>query len=384
MNRQAEAGLYVHLPWCVSKCPYCDFNSYQADAAIAERGYVDAVLADLQSDLETWGPVAITSIFIGGGTPSLFSGEAITRLLNGIAARASINRGIEISLEANPGVVDAAHFRDYVAAGVNRLSIGVQSFNDGKLRACGRIHTADDARRAIGIARSAGFANLNLDLMFGLPGEVPGDALDDLDTALAFEPEHLSWYQLTIEQGTAFAHKPPVLPEHDQVCDDYDAGLQRLQRAGFEHYEISAHAKAGHEARHNLNYWQFGDYVGIGAGAHGKRTSDTRIVRTVKVRHPARYVNAVKCGCALDREDPIDSSTRASEFMLNALRLKRGFTLQQFETQTGLSNETIAQDLRNAVQRGWIAQEGCRVRPTALGFRFLNDLQLIFTDLDRT
>ena len=384
MNRQVEAGLYVHLPWCVSKCPYCDFNSYQSEGAIAERGYVDAVLADLQSDLETWGPVDITSIFIGGGTPSLFSGEAITRLLNGVAARASIKRGLEISLEANPGAVDAANFRDYIAAGVNRLSIGVQSFNDSKLKALGRIHTADDARHAIGIARAAGFTNLNLDLMFGLPGDVRGDALDDLDTALAFEPEHLSWYELTIEQGTAFAHKPPVLPEHDQICDDYDAGLHQLQRAGFEHYEISAHAKAGREARHNLNYWQFGDYIGIGAGAHGKRTSDARIVRTVKVRHPARYVNAAKRGCALDHEDPIDSSTRASEFMLNALRLKRGFTLKQFETKTGLSNETIAQPLRDAVQQGWIDQEGYRVRPTALGFRFLNDLQLMFTDLGRT
>ena len=383
MNSPLRAGLYVHLPWCVRKCPYCDFNSYEAGATIGERDYVDALFADLEHDLESSEAVEITSIFIGGGTPSLFSGAAIARLLEGVAARATVKTDVEITLETNPGAVDAVNFRDYFAAGVNRLSIGVQSFDDVKLKALGRIHTGADARRGIEIARGVGFDNLNLDLMFGLPGDVPGDSLVDLNAALGFEPEHLSWYQLTVEEGTAFARKRPALPGHDQICDDYDTGLERLARAGFEHYEISAHARAGRAARHNLNYWQFGDYIGIGAGAHGKRTGKDGIVRTAKIRHPARYVDAAWRGCALDREDRIDGSMRATEFMLNALRLKRGFTLKQFETRTGLSAATIARALSDGVQHGWLDQEGCRVWPTALGFRFLNDLQILFTDLRR-
>lgn len=378
-----SSALYVHLPWCVRKCPYCDFNSYEAGEVIAERDYVDALLVDLDHELEASEAIEITSVFIGGGTPSLFTGEAITRLLEGAAARVRFKPDIEISLEANPGAVDAVHFRDYLAAGVNRLSIGVQSFDDVKLKALGRVHTGADARRAIDTARSVEFDNINLDLMFGLPGDVPGDAVDDLEVALEFQPEHLSWYQLTIEQGTAFARKPPDLPPHDQICDDYDIGLERLAHAGFEHYEISAHARPGRAARHNLNYWQFGDYIGIGAGAHGKRTGDDGIVRTAKIRHPFRYVDAVRQGSALDRADRIDGSMRATEFMLNALRLKRGFTLKQFETRTGLSAAMISKALAKAVQHGWLDQKGYRVWPTALGFRFLNDLQMLFTDLNR-
>ena len=298
-----------------------------------------------------------------------------SRVYSRVSRRARVKTDVEISLEANPGAVDAANFRDYLAAGVDRLSIGVQSFDDVKLKALGRIHTGSDARRAIEIARGVGFDNLNLDLMFGLPGDVPGDALIDLDAALGFEPEHLSWYQLTVEEGTAFARHRPALPDHDQICDDYDSGL--------EHYEISAHARAGRAAQHNLNYWQFGGYMGIGAGAHGKRSADDGIVRTAKIRHPARYVNAARHGCALDREDRINGSMRATEFMLNALRLKRGFTLKQFEMRTGLSAATIAETLGDAVQHGWLDQDRYRVWPTALGFRFLNVLQLLFTDLNR-
>ena len=245
-----SANLYVHLPWCVSKCPYCDFNSYERDPVLAEDEYVRALLADLDVELDAWGAIELASVFIGGGTPSLFSGGAIAALLDGLTARCVFEEDIEITLEANPGTVDAERFRAYHAAGVNRLSIGVQSFDDGKLKALGRIHDGAEARRAIDAARDAGFGNLNLDLMFGLPGDRPGDGVIDLEQALAFAPEHISWYQLTIEEGTAFARKPPPLPGHDQICDDYECGVERLAQGGFVQYEISAYARSGREARH--------------------------------------------------------------------------------------------------------------------------------------
>ena len=349
---------------------------------LAEDEYVRALLADLDGELDAWGAIELASVFIGGGTPSLFSGGAIAALLDGLTARCVFEEDIEITLEANPGTVDAERFRAYHAAGVNRLSIGVQSFDDGKLKALGRIHDGAEARRAIDAARDAGFGNLNLDLMFGLPGDRPGDGVIDLEQALAFAPEHISWYQLTIEEGTAFARKPPPLPGHDQICDDYECGVERLAQGGFVQYEISAYARSGREARHNLNYWRFGDYLGIGAGAHGKRTDATGIVRTVKIRHPRRYVKEARRGNALESEQAIEGVTLATEFMLNALRLKKGFTLREFETSTRLPVSVVARPLEKAVDRGWLDRTGERVEPTDMGFRFLNDLQILFTDLE--
>ena len=376
-------GLYVHLPWCARKCPYCDFNSYEARGALGEQAYVDALLCDLDSELTRMAKPAVGSVFIGGGTPSLFSAGAIARLLEGLAARSDFVDGVEITLEANPGSAETARFRGYLEAGVNRLSIGIQSFDAGHLQRLGRVHDAREAHAAIEIARAAGCANLNLDLMFGLPQAAPLDSLRDLEQAIAHGPEHLSWYQLTLEEGTAFAQKPPPLPEHDQICDDYEAGLALLAAAGYRQYEISAYARDGRAARHNLNYWLFGDYIGIGAGAHGKRTDAAGAVwRTARIRHPERYQKAARDGNALLSEERVTGATLATEFMLNALRLAEGFDTALFAARTGLAAATIAAPLASAVARGWLEETGVRLRPTLLGYRFLNDLQLLFTALD--
>lgn len=379
----AACGLYVHLPWCVRKCPYCDFNSFEARGTLAEGAYVSALLRDLDVALAGLDEVPlITSIFFGGGTPSLFSAAAIARLLEGINARCRIDPAAEITLEANPGTAEATRFRGYIAAGVNRLSLGIQSFNPQRLQALGRIHDGREALAAIDIARGAGCNNLNLDLMFGLPGDQPGDSLLDLDQAIACAPEHISWYQLTLEEGTAFAQRPPALPAHDQICDDYDAGLVRLDTAGYRQYEISAYARSGRAARHNLNYWLFGDYLGIGAGAHGKRTQrDGTVWRSARVRNPERYMRAALAGTATETDEQISGSTLATEFMLNALRLHEGFAARLFETRTGLPLARIAAPLAAAQARGWLEIVAGQVRPTAHGSRFLNDLQLLFTAL---
>lgn len=379
----AAIGLYVHLPWCVRKCPYCDFNSYEARGAVAESVYVEALLRDLEFDLLQRPAPLVGSVFLGGGTPSLFSGAAIARLLDGLRARTRFVDDVEVTLEANPGTAETARFRDYIAAGVNRLSLGVQSFNAAHLRRLGRIHGADEARAAIDMARAAGCHNLNLDLMFGLPEAAPGDALDDLSQAIEFAPEHLSWYQLTLEEGTAFAQKPPPLPEHDAVCDDYDAGLALLAAHGYGQYEISAHARPARAARHNTNYWLFGDYIGIGAGAHGKRTDAAgKVWRTARIRHPERYMKAAREGRQVESEEALDGLTLATEFMLNALRLAEGFDRRLFSARTGLPWRVLHTPLATALARGWLQEDGEWLRPTALGFRFLNDLQLLFTGLD--
>lgn len=377
-------GLYVHLPWCTRKCPYCDFNSYEARRALPEVQYVDVLLADLEFELERAGGITLASIFIGGGTPSLFSGRVIGRLMDGIAARAAMTEDIEVTIEANPGSAEAGRFRDYRSAGVNRLSLGVQSFNDARLAALGRVHDGANALAAIERARQADFSNLNLDLMFGLPGARPGDALTDLRQAIDAEPTHISWYQLTVEQGTAFARNPPSLPGHDEICDDYDAGLAMLVQADYDHYEISAHARAGKMARHNLNYWHFGDYLGIGAGAHGKLTLAGSIFRRSKIRHPERYMKALLDGRDVCDEEIVVGARRASEFMLNVLRLKSGFTLDEFSAKTGIAKNdpVIALPLAEARNRGWLHDEGPNICPTAHGFRFLNDLQLLFVSDD--
>ncbi|MCB1747471.1 MAG: radical SAM family heme chaperone HemW [Gammaproteobacteria bacterium] len=377
-------GLYVHLPWCARKCPYCDFNSHVVAGALPEARYVDALLADLARELRDWPAPRVASVFIGGGTPSLFGAAAIARLLDGVAARLTLAGDCEITLEANPGSSEAGRFAGYRAAGVNRLSLGIQSFDDAALAALGRVHDGAAARAAIGAARAAGFDNLNLDLMFGLPGVVPETALTDLARAIAYGPEHVSWYQLTLEEGTAFARKPPPLPAHDDIADVHDAGLAALAAAGYRHYEISAHARAGRAARHNLNYWQFGDYLGIGAGAHGKQSVAAGVRRRVRVRSPARYLECALAGDAIDTETLTTGADCVVEYALNALRLADGFRLEDFERRTGLSaaDPAFAGPLAAAEARGWLERRDGRVAPTAAGFRFLTDLQLLFVDAE--
>ena len=375
---EVPLALYIHLPWCVRKCPYCDFNSHTAPDGLPEDAYVAALLRDLTADLATLEERPLSSVFIGGGTPSLFSGAAIGRLMDGVRARVALPANAEVTLEANPGTVDAANFAGYRAAGVNRLSIGVQSLRAAQLQALGRIHGPDDVTRAVATARAVGFDNFNLDLMHGLPGDAPGDALEDLRGALAFGPTHLSWYQLTIEAGTAFAQRPPVLPNEDVIADDFDAGSALLAAAGFARYEVSAYARVGCESRHNLNYWTFGDYLGIGAGAHGKLTHAGGIVRTLKRRHPQAYLKAASEGTSV----AVPVGDLVMEFMLNALRLRAGFAQALFTQRTGLAWRTIAGPVAVAIARGWLAQTALGVAPTALGYRFLNDLQLLFLETD--
>ncbi len=377
-------GLYVHLPWCERKCPYCDFNSHAA-ATIPEDAYVDALLDDVGQDLPlVWGR-RIETLFIGGGTPSLFSGAAIDRLLAGLRALTNFAPSVEITLESNPGSADAGRYRDYRAAGVNRLSIGVQSFDDGMLSALGRVHDAADARRAIELARAAGFDNLNLDLMYGLPGQDCDAALADLEQALDFAPEHLSHYQLTIEPNTLFHHRPPAGLPDDELAWRQQTGCQaRLAAAGFDHYEVSAYARPGREARHNLNYWQFGDYVGVGAGAHGKLTlaGEDRVVRRVRLRQPRAYLEA-RGPARIARETIAGADDLVFEFMLNATRLVRGFDVRLFHRTTGLGLDALLPGLNHAKNKGLVEFDGRRIRPTELGFRFLNDLQASFLDADR-
>ncbi len=370
-------ALYVHLPWCVHKCPYCDFNSYEASGVIPEIAYVDALLADLQLDAPLMSGRAVSSIFIGGGTPSLFTGGAITKLLDGIRATVALSTNAEITLEANPGTVDEAHFVAYRVAGVNRLSLGVQSLRDPQLKQLGRVHSANDARRAVTIARAAGFENLNIDLMHGLPGDQRGDALADLEAALALQPEHLSWYQLTLEAGTAFERRPPRLPPHDQIAEEFEAGCAMLDAEGFDRYEVSAFARPNRESRHNRNYWEFGDYLGIGAGAHGKLTMASGIERRIKRRHPNSYLKEAGTSAAVTVEQ-VGSDALTLEFMLNALRLRTGFTRALFTARTGLPESILGHGINIALERGWLREDRDVLLPTALGYRFLNDLQLIF------
>jgi oxygen-independent coproporphyrinogen-3 oxidase len=368
----------VHVPWCVRKCPYCDFNSHRLPAELDESRFVAVLLADLRAE-HAWAPLPrMDSLFIGGGTPSVLSGAAVADLLDGIAAIVDLPATAEITLEANPGAVDAARFQAYRAAGINRLSIGVQSFSDAGLQALGRIHTAADAREALRAARAAGFDNINLDLMFGLPAQRCDDALRELDVAIACEPEHLSWYQLTLEPNTAFHHAPPALPAESEIAEMAEQGQQRLEAAGYRRYEVSAFASDGLQCRHNLNYWRFGDYAGIGPGAHGKRTrADGRIARRTKRRGPADYL-AASGAAAVSREWLLDADDLVIEFMLNALRLVAGVPRSHFADATGLPVATIAEACARATERGLLHDTLERLQPTPLGLRYLNDLQALF------
>ncbi|RMG38519.1 MAG: radical SAM family heme chaperone HemW [Gammaproteobacteria bacterium] len=365
-------GLYVHIPWCVRKCPYCDFNSHRAPEVLPEGQYVDALLRDVAAQAPRAGGRRVDTVFIGGGTPSLFSGRAIGRLLEGVASLVPLATDAEITLEANPGTAEARRFADYRAAGVNRLSIGAQSFDDRKLRSLGRIHDRAEVLVAAALARDAGFDNLNLDLMYGLPGQSLEQAMADLEAAIVLAPEHLSWYQLTLEPNTLFHHAPPSLPDDDVLGDIMDAGLERLAEAGYRQYEISAHARAGRAARHNLNYWQFGDYLGIGAGAHAKLTqSDGTVCRLSRPRHPRDYLAdpIAKGGERLLSEEDL-----VVEFFLNALRLAEGVPARLFEARTGLPLATVEPRLAEARGRGLLDPDPSALRPTLQGLRFLNDL----------
>jgi oxygen-independent coproporphyrinogen-3 oxidase len=371
-------SLYIHLPWCVKKCPYCDFNSHGLNDALPEAAYIDALLADLEAALpEIWGR-KIHSVFFGGGTPSLFSAEAIDRILTGVRTLTPLLPSAEITLEANPGTVEADKFAGFRAAGVNRVSLGIQSFNPAQLKALGRIHDDAEARRAAELA-AIHFETFNLDLMFALPGQTLADALADIEIALGFRPPHLSCYHLTLEPNTPFGHTaPPHLPDDDLAADMQLAIEARLNDAGMQHYETSAYARGDHACRHNLNYWQFGDYLGIGAGAHSKLSFHDRIVRQMRTKHPQQYMTAVAQRTHVADTRTLTRHDLPFEFMMNALRLNRGVDARLFEERTGLPLSQCAAALDAARQRGLLTHDTARLEPTLLGQRFLNDLLAMF------
>ena len=373
-------SLYVHIPWCVRKCPYCDFNSHESAGELPERQYVDSLLADLDAELRQAPVAELTSIFIGGGTPSLFRPESIDRLLQGIRSRVTLLPEVEITLEANPGTLERERFAEFRAAGVSRVSIGVQSFADQALEKLGRIHSSREAIRAAEQAHDAGFRSFNLDLMFGLPEQTVAQALADLRTAIDLEPPHLSWYQLTIEPNTWFYHHPPTLPDDERSWQIQQAGQEALATSGYGQYEVSAYARPGHRCRHNLNYWQFGDYLGIGAGAHGKRTDAAAgsIERRRKQRSPRQYLEAAAHGEALSGRDLLYPGDAVVESMLNALRLNEGIELDLLLQRSGLGMEWFQSGIENAQRRGLLSQAGGRLTPTETGRRFLNDLVALF------
>jgi putative oxygen-independent coproporphyrinogen III oxidase len=368
-------ALYAHLPWCVRKCPYCDFNSHEKSDALPEREYVDALVADLEAMLPSvWGR-RVTSLFIGGGTPSLFSPESVDRFLAAVRARVPLGPGAEVTLEANPGTAEAGRFRGYREAGVNRISLGIQSFDDAKLKALGRIHSADEARRAIEMAQGA-FDNVNLDLMYGLPQQTVAQAQAEIAQAARWGTAHLSAYQLTLEPNTVFFSKPPVLPSHDTAADMQLAVEEALGEAGFEHYETSAFARPGRRCRHNLNYWEFGDYLGLGAGAHGKLSFSDRVTRHERPKQPRDYM--AQAGTA--QEKGVAPRELPFEFMMNALRLVEGVPAAYFEERTGLPRAVVALRLGMAAERGLLDADPRRIRPTRQGRLFLNELLQVFLD----
>jgi len=381
INPVPPLGLYVHLPWCTRKCPYCDFNSH-ASSDIPEAAYVDALLADLDHEIPRITGRSVDSIFIGGGTPSLFSVAAIRSLLDGIRARVDLAADCEITLEANPGSVEADRFVGYRSAGVNRLSIGVQSFDDAALKQIGRIHDARAAHRALDLAQAAGIERINVDLMYGLPGQSWQAALADVEQALGHGVSHLSHYELTIEPNTLFHRFPPERPDEDAIWRMHTRSVARVEGAGFGRYEISAYARPGAECRHNLNYWRFGDYLGIGAGAHGKLTDGVRgvVERSSKHRHPRRYLACRGAGEHEAERRRVPATELPLEFMLNGLRLLEGFSEALFEARTGLAAAAIAAPLGQAEARGLIDCRDGAIRPTARGTRFLNDLLLLFQE----
>ena len=370
-------SLYVHLPWCIKKCPYCDFNSHEVESSMPEQAYMDALIADLESSLPLiWGRT-VHSIFIGGGTPSLFSPQAIDKLLGDIRARLRLEADCEITLEANPGTFEKDRFKAYRSAGVTRLSVGVQSFNDEHLKALGRVHDRAQAIAAVEEAAQS-FDTFNLDIMYALPGQTMASLEADMRQALALNPPHISIYHLTIEANTYFAKFPPALPEEDMAYAMLDKITELTELAGLQRYEVSAYARKGHQCFHNLNYWQFGDYIGIGAGAHSKLSFAHRVVRQVRLREPKLYIEKAMAGDAVTTEAEVTRAELPFEFMLNALRLKEGFKLQDFLDKTGLPLTAIQKGLEEAERKGLIERDFARVKPTVRGFDFLNDLQSLF------
>ena len=374
-------SLYVHVPWCVRKCPYCDFNSHEQRGEPPFEAYVDALLADLDFDLPlVWGRT-VQSVFFGGGTPSLMPAASLERFLQGASSRLRFAPGCEITLEANPGTAEHGRFESYLAAGINRLSFGVQSFDDGCLQRLGRIHDSAEADRAVKLAQDAGFDNINLDLMYALPGQDLAMAATDLERAFALQPAHISHYQLTLEPNTVFAARPPAgIPGEDAGWDMQEHCQAMLADAGYRQYEVSAYARPGRECAHNLNYWTYGDYLGIGAGAHGKITMghDQSVLRRWKLKHPARYMAAAGGEAVIGGDERVEPERRPFEFMLNALRLVGGFTVASFEARTGIAAADIEPQLQAAVNKGWLVRDAGRVVPTEAGRRFTNDVVSLF------
>ena len=370
-------SLYIHWPWCVRKCPYCDFNSHEAKGEAPEQAYLDALRADLEMALPLiWGR-KIYTVFIGGGTPSLMSAAALDRLMSDLRSLLPLDSDAEITMEANPGTFEAEKFKSYRASGINRLSIGIQSFNAQHLKALGRIHDDGEARRAVEIAQ-ANFDNFNLDLMYALPSQTLDEARIDLETAMSFKPPHLSLYHLTMEPNTVFAKYPPQLPDDDTSADMQDLIAEMTAAAGYGHYEVSAYAQPGHQARHNLNYWQFGDYLGIGAGAHSKLSFPHRVLRQARYKQPKSYMEQVAAGNPVQDEHEIGREDMGFEFMLNALRLQGGFSPNLFAERTGMQMNVIERQLQQAEAKGLLYLDHQIIRPTELGQRFLNDLQQMF------
>ncbi|MEI7222299.1 radical SAM family heme chaperone HemW [Pectobacterium carotovorum] len=375
MLKLPPLSLYIHIPWCVQKCPYCDFNSHALKGDVPHQEYVDHLLTDLDADLPLASGRELHSIFIGGGTPSLLSAEAMQALLDGVRARIPLTPDAEITMEANPGTVEADRFSGYQRAGINRISIGVQSFDPQKLTRLGRIHGPDEAKRAAHLATGLGLRSFNLDLMHGLPDQSLDEALDDLRQAIALNPPHLSWYQLTIEPNTLFSSRPPTLPDDDALWDIYEQGHALLSAAGYQQYETSAYAKPGYQCQHNLNYWRFGDYLGIGCGAHGKLTfSDGRILRTVKVRHPRGYMQ----GTYLDKQHDVANDDRPFEFFMNRFRLLEAAPRKDFTAYTGLDEHCIRPQLDQALAQGYLTETATHWQITEHGKLFLNSLLELF------
>jgi len=370
-------SLYVHWPWCVRKCPYCDFNSHEAKGELPEQAYLDALRLDLEQSLPLiWGR-KIHTVFIGGGTPSLMSAAGLDRLMSDLRTLLPLELDAEITMEANPGTFEAERFKSYRASGINRLSIGIQSFHPAHLKALGRIHDGDEALRAVEIAKNT-FENFNLDLMYALPSQTLEEARRDLETALSFAPPHLSLYHLTMEPNTVFAKYPPALPDDDLSADMQDMIAAVTGAAGYEHYEVSAYAQPGRRARHNLNYWKFGDYLGIGAGAHSKLSFPHRVLRQARFKQPASFIEAAKRGNPVQEEHEIGRADMGFEFMLNALRLTGGFDPNLFGERTGMNIGAITKALNEAEAKGLIYRDHKLIKPTELGQRFLNDLQEMF------
>ncbi len=368
-------SLYIHIPWCVQKCPYCDFNSHALKGEVPHDDYVQHLLTDLDNDAAMAQGREISTIFIGGGTPSLLSGPAMQTLLDGVRTRLTLRADAEITMEANPGTVEADRFVDYQRAGVNRISIGVQSFEQTKLTRLGRIHGPEEAIRAARLAHALGLRSFNLDLMHGLPDQTLEDALEDLRQAIALNPPHLSWYQLTIEPNTLFGSRPPVLPDDDALWDIFEQGHQLLSAAGYQQYETSAYAKPGYQCQHNLNYWRFGDYLGIGCGAHGKITyPDGRIIRTAKTRHPRGYMQ----GNYLDKQHEVETADKPFEFFMNRFRLLEAAPRAEFTRYTGLKEESIRPQIDQALNLGYVVETPEEWQITEHGKLFLNSLLELF------